>query len=208
MGSKPLIIRVAAFAALLAFALCLKADPRQISPDTTIRREHAMGTRLKEKGLPNFGQVSPNLYRGALPNSQGLEALKKLGVGVVVDLRGRDKDEEAIVTKLGMQYVPIPSHCPFPHDEPFAKFLRVLRENPGKKTFVHCRLGDDRTGMAVAAYRMAEEGWSADEAMKEMKTFGFSSIHRAMCPGLADYEESFPDRLKNSTAFKELQNGR
>ena len=90
-------------------------------------------------------------------------------------------------------------------DEPFAKFLRVLRENSGKKAFVHCRLGDDRTGMAVAAYRMAEEGWTAEEAMKEMKAFGFTTMHHAMCPGLAGYEESFPQRFKTSRAFKELQ---
>ena len=124
----------------------------------------------------------------------------------MVDLRGTaSKDEEAAAAKLGMQYVSIPSHCPFPKDEPFAKFLRVLRENSGKKAFVHCRLGDDRTGMAVAAYRMAEEGWTADEAMKEMRTFGFSTMHHAMCPGLAGYEADFPQRLKTSRAFKELQ---
>ena len=165
-----------------------------------------MGTRLKVKGIPNFGEITPNLYRGAQPSPEGLEALKNLGVNLVVDMRGeQNKDEEAAVTKLGMQYISIPSHCPFPKDEPFAKFLRVIRENPAKKAFVHCRLGDDRTGMAVAAYRMAEEGWSADEAMKEMRTFGFSAVHRAMCPGLADYEESFPQRLKTSRAFKELQ---
>jgi len=155
--------------------------------------------------VPNFGKVTPNLFRGALPSTEGLEALKKLGIGVVVDLRGRSQSEEAAAAKLGMQYIAIPSHCPFPKDEPFAKFLRVIRENPDKKVFVHCRLGDDRTGMAVAAYRMAEEGWTADEAMKEMKTFGFSAVHHAMCPGLADYEESFPQRLKTSTAFKELR---
>jgi protein tyrosine/serine phosphatase len=161
---------------------------------------------MKAKGVPNFGQVTPNLYRGGQPGSEGLQALKDVGVNLVVDLRGSaSKDEEATATKLGMQYVSIPSHCPFPKDEAFAKFLRVLRENSGKKAFVHCRLGDDRTGMAVAAYRMAEEGWSADEAMKEMKAFGFSTMHHAMCPGLADYEESFPQRLKTSRAFKELQ---
>jgi len=164
-----------------------------------------MGTRLKAKGVPNFGEVTPSLYRGALPSNEGFEALKKLGINVVVDLRGgKNKEEETTVTKLGMQYISIPSHCPFPNDGPFAKFLRVIRENPAKKVFVHCRLGDDRTGMAVAAYRIAEEGWSADEAMKEMKTFGFSAVHHAMCPGLADYEQKFPQRLKTSTAFKEL----
>jgi protein tyrosine/serine phosphatase len=164
-----------------------------------------MGTRLNAKGLPNFGAVAPNLYRGALPRNEGFEELKKLGVNVVVDMRGKSKDEEAAVRKLGMEYISIPSHCPFPNDGTFAKFLRVIRENPGKKVFVHCRLGDDRTGMAVAAYRMAEEGWSADEAMKEMKAFGFSTLHRAICPGMADYEEKFPERLKTSTAFKELR---
>lgn len=161
---------------------------------------------MKARGVPNFGAVTPNLYRGGQPSPEGLQALKDVGVSLVVDLRGSaSKDEEAQAAKLGMQYVSIPSHCPFPKDEPFAKFLRVLRENTGKKAFVHCRLGDDRTGMAVAAYRMAEEGWSAEEAMKEMKAFGFSTMHHAMCPGLADYEESFPQRLKTSQAFKELQ---
>lgn len=161
---------------------------------------------MKAKGITNFGEVTPNLYRGAQPSHEGLEALQQLGVSLVVDLRGSaSQDERATATKLGMLYVSIPSHCPFPGDEPFAKFLRVLRENSGKKAFVHCRLGDDRTGMAVAAYRIAEEGWTAEEAMKEMKAFGFTTMHHAMCPGLAGYEESFPQRFKTSRAFKELQ---
>jgi tyrosine-protein phosphatase SIW14 len=193
------------FAALLAFALCLGAASQQ-AEKLAAPVEHAMGTRLHAKGIPNFAEVTPNLYRGAQPNHEGLEALKNLGVNLVVDLRGgTNKDEEDTAKKLGMQYVSIPSHCPFPKDEPFAKFLRVIRENPAKKVFVHCRLGDDRTGMAVASYRMAEEGWSAEEAMKEMKTFGFSSAHHAICPGLANYEETFPERLKKDQAFKELQ---
>jgi hypothetical protein len=55
-----------------------------------------------------------------------------------------------------MQYIQIPWHCPFLHDEPFAKFLQIVGHNPGKKIFVHCRLGDARSGMAMAAHRMAE----------------------------------------------------
>ncbi len=168
--------------------------------------EHSIGAKVKTKGIPNFGEVTPNLYRGAQPTEEGLQALKDMGINLVVDLRGGpNKEEEETAKKLGMQYVSIPSHCPFPKDETFAKFLRVVRENPAKKTFVHCQLGVDRTGMAIASYRMAEEGWSADEAMKEMKLFGFTAVHHAMCPGMADYEESFPDRLKSNQAFKELQ---
>ncbi len=81
----------------------------------------------------------------------------------------------------------------------------LLRENPNKKVFVHCRLGDDRTGMMIAAYRMAEEGWTAAEARKEMEKFGFTRWHHLICPGLASYETSFPQRLQTSPAFQMLR---
>lgn len=160
---------------------------------------------MATEGIPNFGQVSPTLYRGGQPSTEALKGLKKMGVDIVVDLRGgHNKSEQAAVAQQGMQYVSIPSHCPFPKDETFARFLKVIRENPGKRIFVHCRLGDDRTGMAVASYRMAEEGWSANDAMKEMKAFGFDSLHHAICPGLKSYEENFPKHLTTSPAFRDL----
>jgi protein-tyrosine phosphatase len=65
-----------------------------------------------------------------------------------------------------MQYVSIPWHPDSPSDENIARFLKVIEENPDKKVFVHCHAGVDRTGMAIASYRMAKEGWSPDEAMK------------------------------------------
>ena len=107
-----------------------------------------------------------------------------------------------MVRRLGMRYVAIPWHCPFPHDETFARFLKLVRDNPDKKIFVHCRLGDDRTGMMIAAYRMADEGWSADRAMREMQQFGFSRAHHFICPTLASYEKDFPRHLKTDPAFQ------
>jgi tyrosine-protein phosphatase SIW14 len=194
---------------LLAFAICVESESlqtaRQGSPQAQSPAERAIGTRWKAKGVPNFGKVTANLYRGGLPNNEGMEALRKLGVDVVIDMRGNNKGEEDEATRLGMQYVAIPSHCPFPGDEPYAQFLKVIQDNSSKKIFVHCRLGDDRTGMAVAAYRMANEGWSADEAMKEMKAFGFTTFHHSICPGMSGYEKSFPQRLKTSPAFKNLK---
>ncbi len=188
-----------------AFAIPAGAGGPQGGTETPAHPEHAMGTRLRTKGLRNFGEVTPNLYRGGQPTGAGIEALQKMGVEIVVDLRGgRNQNEEAEVTRLGMKYVSIPWHCPFPKDEPFARFLKVIQENPGKKVFVHCRLGDDRTGMEVASYRMADEGWSAEEAMTEMRAFGFTAVHHVMCPGLADYEAEFPERLKKDAVFREL----
>jgi protein tyrosine phosphatase (PTP) superfamily phosphohydrolase (DUF442 family) len=165
-----------------------------------------MGSRKHYVGLPNFAEVSPNLFRGGQPGVDGLEALKKMGVGIIVDMRGsKSPHEEIAVRKLGMQYLAIPWHCPFPSDAIFARFLRVIHDNPKKKIFVHCRLGDDRTGMAIAAYRMAEEGWSAEEALDEMEEFGFTGPHHVICPTLQLYERHFPEHFKNNPIFEGLQ---
>jgi hypothetical protein len=31
--------------------------------------------------------------------------------------------------------------------------------------------------MMIAAFRMAEQGWTADEAKQEMRAFGFKPLH-------------------------------
>jgi protein tyrosine phosphatase (PTP) superfamily phosphohydrolase (DUF442 family) len=188
-------------------AVTLSADGTepQTKEETQSPKARAIGRRLEEKGITNFGEVTPYLYRGGLLSGNGIKALKKLGINMVVDTHANDTSEERDARALGMQYVAIPWHCPWPKDEVFAKFLRLLRENKGKKVFVHCRLGDDRTGMMVAAYRMAAQGWTAEEAMKEMKSFGFTRSHHFICPGLARYEKEFPERFKNNPAFAELR---
>jgi tyrosine-protein phosphatase SIW14 len=167
---------------------------------------HSIASRLSGTGIPRFGQVSETLYRGGQPSAEGLQELKRIGVQVVIDLRGSpSKTEREAVEKLGMEYVSIPSHCPFPNKKPWARFLGVVRENRGKKVFVHCRLGDDRTGLAVATYRIAEEGWSSEEALHEMKVFGFAGVHHVICPGMAEYVKKFPEQLKTDPAFREIR---
>jgi protein tyrosine phosphatase (PTP) superfamily phosphohydrolase (DUF442 family) len=188
---------IQAFLALLFVAFALGGVAAQSRP------ARAFGEKKKVKGVSNFGQVTPTLFRGAQPTPKGFEALSKIGVEIVVDARGeRSNSEGKEVRALGMQYVAIPWHCPFPHDDVFVRFLKLLQENPNKKVFVHCRLGDDRTGMMAASYRMAIEGWSADEAMLEMEHFGFSRAHHLICPSLATYERNFPAHLRSNPAFE------
>ncbi len=137
--------------------------PRQAMPDAGGAGKATLA------GVPNFGEVSPTLYRGGHPTQAGFERLAELGIKIVVDVRGGPSESEGKqVTKLGMQYISIPWRCFHPQDRSIAQFLAVVWENRGKKIFVHCRTGDDRTGMEVAAYRMAEQGWSAMEARREI----------------------------------------
>lgn len=185
---------------LLAIHLSIGASPQTDHKDASHSKrsasQHTMGEHLKAKGIPNFGQVTPTLFRGGQPSPEGFETLAHMGIAVVVDT-GRSKRDERFIKNLGMTYISLPWYCPFPKDKVFERFIEITRENPGKKIFVHCRLGDDRTGMMIAAYRMGQQGWTAKEAMQEMHEFGYRGIHHLMCPGLGRYEKSFPKRLQN-----------
>ena len=198
--------RVGCTGALVAAPMCLAAQnqpPKACSVPSEAK--HTIASKLGLQGVPHFGKVTPTLYRGGQPTKEGFANLAKLGINIVVDLRGSRASERQVVTGLGMRYVALPWRCFSPHDEHFARFLTLFRDNPGKKLFVHCRVGDDRTGMDIAAYRMAEQGWTAEEAKREMEAYGVNWFHRMICPRLSSYEETFPERFRTSTAFQGLR---
>lgn len=194
--------------ALLVTTICATSIAYDTANSSTVlvTTKRTIARKLAVPGVPNLGEVSSTLYRGAQPTQQGFQKLAEMGISIVVDLRERGREvERRQVTKLGMRFVVIPWICFHPEDTDMARFLRLLRDNRGKKVFVHCQTGDDRTGMMIATYRMAEEGWTAEEAMKEMEAYGFTSSHHLICPGLSSYEARFPRRFKTSPAFRDLR---
>jgi hypothetical protein len=166
---------------------------------------HVIPARQNFSGLQNFAQINPTLFRGGRPTEEGLACLQKMGVSIVISLEGKYKVLRKPVERLGMQYVSMFWECSFPKDKTFARFLQLLRDNPGKKVFVYCHYGDDRTSMMIAAYRIAEQGWSAEEAKEEMKDFGFDFFHRRICTGLSEYENHFPEHWREGHAFEKLR---
>src|SRR5262245_57618338 len=59
--------------------------------------------------IDNFGQISPNYYRGGQPDLAGFTQLKQLGVKTVINLRDDPEREEATwVRNNGMLYFHIP----------------------------------------------------------------------------------------------------
>ncbi|HEY1923651.1 MAG TPA: hypothetical protein VGG58_00275 [Candidatus Acidoferrum sp.] len=73
-----------------------------------------------------------------------------------------------------MRHVEIPTSAFLgPTDFQVATFLQLLRAHPNDKIFVHCYFGDDRTGVMIATYRMADEHWTSDEAYNEMRALHF-----------------------------------
>lgn len=167
----------------------------------------AQGLKLHLAGLPNAGKIDDVLYRGAQPHQDGFAQLKKLGILTIVDLRGEDPEKIAWERKQaesrGMRFINIPvSGWSPPSNEQVAQFLSLFRDHPDQKVFVHCRFGDDRTGVFVATYRMAHDGWPAEQAMKEMYFFGFNGFWH---PAMKSYVRDFPALLKSAPALTPFQ---
>jgi len=160
------------------------------------------GQAEKERGLPNFGRVTDNLYRGGQPTSDGFNALHTMGVGIVVDFREKPTDmttEKRQVESLGMKSIAIPwSANHEPSSDQIVQFLDLVRENPDTKIYVHCRRGADRTGAMIAAYRIAVEHKSAADAVSEMHQYHYDWLFRSQ---LKRYIESLPALLENDPKF-------
>jgi protein tyrosine/serine phosphatase len=169
----------------------------------------AYGEKLKIRGVPNPGKINDGLYRGAQPNAQGLEELKRLGITTIVDLRAEDRGksewERQQTEKLGMRFVHIPiAGFAAPTNEEVAQFLSLFRDSQ-QKIFVHCLLGEDRTGVFVATYRMSVQKWPVAQAMREMNTFGFNGFWH---PAMKAFVRDFPARLTSAPALSSLQDGK
>lgn len=180
-------------------------DHPQPFPPSVMRS--AYGEKLRVPGIPNIGRVNDHLYRGAQPRSQGLAELKKLGITTVVDLRSEDPgtlaSERQQAESLGMRFVHIPvSGWSPPTDEHVIQFLSLFHNDPKEKIFVHCRFGDDRTGVFVATYRMALEKWPAEQALNEMYFFGFNGFWH---PSMKTFIRGFPAHLNSTPAFDSIR---
>jgi tyrosine-protein phosphatase SIW14 len=146
----------------------------------------AWAALVEAPGVPNFHQVNEHVYRGAQPTREGWNTLADLGIRTVIDLR-REGDagghsiaaERLAVEAAGMRFVSIPMDgLVAPSDEQISKVLALFAS--GEPVFVHCRRGKDRTGTAIACYRIAHDRWTNEKAMNEAKSLGLHWIEIGM----------------------------
>jgi len=128
--------------------------------------------------IDNFGRVNQGYYRGAQPEGRDYADLAALGIKTVINLTSDDAqtNEGSMVEQARMAYVEIPMTT---HEAPtaaqLAKFLSIVNDPASQPVYVHCVGGRHRTGVMTAAYRMTEDGWTADRAFSEMKQYKFGA---------------------------------
>lgn len=118
-------------------------------------------------GIENFGFVSAEVWRGARPTAAGYQTLREMGVQTVIDLELPGQGP-ACPQELNPRSLPVSGWHADRVDT--TALLALIRESP-KPVFIHCRQGRDRTGIAVAAYRVSC-GMPIAEVIEELHQFG------------------------------------
>lgn len=127
--------------------------------------------------IANFAKVDDTLWRGARPDSAGAAWLVAQGVKSVIDLELSDEDTGNFAPWAGKVQL-----CHLPDWEPLAlaapiedrhihAFLAAVKRLP-KPIYVHCREGQNRTGVAVAAYRLIDKRDSLDAVTADLASYG------------------------------------
>jgi tyrosine-protein phosphatase SIW14 len=147
------------------------------SPASAATRLDTWAQPMALDGVKNLHRVTPQLYRGAQPSAQGFQALaKKLAIQTVINLHDEEPDD-LLAKGTGITCVHVPMNSFRVFSGKGKKLLEALHEihiglvrGP---TFVHCVHGKDRTGGVMAAWRMVEQDWTAEAAIREMKDGGY-----------------------------------
>lgn len=190
--------------------------------------------QTKPYRIRDFAQVTQTLDRGAQPQPSSYPQLKQLGVGIVVSFRNSKsvvEGERRTVEALSIRFVNIPLYGSLaPENKKVAEFLELMRSNADKMIFAHCQAGHDRTGVMVAAYRMAIQNWTPGQALQEMEKYHYDpdldpdqflskwrrrrwSFRQAWQEGskllleqepLKLYVESFPQQLQTDPSFRSV----
>ncbi|MCB0414261.1 MAG: dual specificity protein phosphatase family protein [Bdellovibrionales bacterium] len=176
------------FSSITAFAEIVKkqnSNPLNLTsydPDFYEYENWAPPSDIDE--IKNFHQVTESLYRGARPESDGLQYLKRTDMHTILNIENNStaiKEEQQQAEELGIHFISSPmSWTVSPTDEQIDEILGALQNPENFPIYVHCKHGRDRTGLIIGLYRVEVQGWSPQEAYQEMKKLGFRSWLKAL----------------------------
>ncbi len=139
--------------------------------------DDATPTRPAEWAQPvakqyNLYQMSPTLYRSALPDSTAIPVLENLKIGTVINFL--PESDDAWLKKPDIKQVQLPYRTNHVDDADILAALRAIQTAEANgPVLMHCKHGSDRTGLISAMYRVVVQGWSKEDALNEMTLGGF-----------------------------------
>lgn len=177
---------------LLGLSLTVPACGGDAAPATATTTGKAFAQRLPGvAGVENFARVNTSFYRGAQPTPEGFKQLKSMGVKTIIDFRSYHSTMKE-VEAAGLTPVEIPIKADLgstpPDEAAIKRYFEVVLDPAKQPVYIHCAFGKDRTGTMAALYRMEIDGWTPDEAIQEMQSFGYHDIYRDLIAFVKAYK--------------------
>ena len=127
----------------------------------------------------NLYRIDDKLYRSEQPVAEDGEAIVKLGIQSVINLRFFDRNDDDHLKAYGLTllYRPLLSWSIKPKE--IAEILYLIeKQQQNGAVLIHCYHGADRTGLIAGMYRIIYQGWTVEEAKAEMQhgPYGYHSI--------------------------------
>ena len=153
----------------LALVALFTLVPAQADESTSIRSAEwaqPVGSQY------NLHQMTPTLYRSALPDSGAVPLLEQLKIGTVINFL--PESDANWLKAPGIHQVQLPYRTNHVDDSDVLKTLRAIQSAEADgPVLMHCKHGSDRTGLMAAMYRIVVQGWSKEDALNEMTQGGF-----------------------------------
>lgn len=125
----------------------------------------------------NLYRMAPDLYRSALPAAKDWLQLQALGIATVINFY-QHGDEQWLVDPR-VQQVHLPLRTDRIDDTDVIEVLRSIRQAQSRgPVLIHCKHGQNRTGLIAAIYRVIYQHWSREQALAEMDGGGFGGEDR------------------------------
>ncbi|GLK89595.1 phosphatase domain-containing protein [Pseudomonas turukhanskensis] len=172
--SRRLVFSVIAVVALVGGWLVARYLPVQNAETPLLTGPQAENWARPVDASFNLFEMSPTLYRSALPKPQNLALINELQVRTVVSLV-KDDDRQWLGNST-INLISIPLHADRVDDADVLRVLNTLQlaETRGP-VLMHCKHGSDRTGLIAAMFRTVVQGWSKQEALSEMLNGGYGT---------------------------------
>jgi len=163
------------------------ATPAPQTPAPAATRPAKWAVPISLEGVPNLHRITDSLYRSEQPTALGMKNLEKLGIRTVINLRFFNSDEDEVKgTSLRTERTKILTWSI--GDKHVVEVMKMLAKTENGPFLIHCQHGADRTGLMTAMYRILEQGWTPDEALKELTDGGFG--YHAMWGNIIRYVKS------------------
>lgn len=113
-------------------------------------------------------KMSDSLYRSALPHEHDVEWLQEHNVQTVINFY--QKPDSLWLHDTSIEKIQIPLRTDRIDDADVLQVLRsIVRAEQKGNVLMHCKHGQNRTGLIAAMYRIVFEDWSKADAMAEME---------------------------------------